>query len=286
MDRTSMPRLTGVGTTVLTLLLVSASSWAGPPKRPEPPDRMRVKPDLVVSSFSAAKTGLRSDGTNLVRLTVKVGLGAMGGASTGPFKVRVEWRRLRTVDPRVKPVFPAYQLLREAGIAGMSSSPASGVIRLETRTFDDEVPSGESREYRVTVDSMDQVDEASEANNQATTTYEPRTCSGPDLVLTRVRVDGVVKVWVRNQCTTPCEGGISYGYDPLDTGTGGITQAISTRIGGEAEIGPVGTMMATRHMRVWVAVDSGPCRDLHPGNNTCVVELRPGETSRTFTCGH
>ncbi len=270
----------------VALVLAAAGAWAGPPSKQKNPDRMLIKPDLVVNSFSAARTRVRSDGTNLVRLTAKVGLSSMGGGSTGPFKVKVEWRRLRTVDPRVKPVFAPYQLLREAGISGMSSNPASGVIRLETRTFDDEVPSGESREYRVTVDSMGQVAEASEANNQATTTYEPTTCSGSDLVLTRVRVDGVVKVWVRNRCTTPCEGSISYGYDPLDTGAGGITQGISSRIGGEAEIGPVGTMMATRHMRVWVAVDSGPCRDLHPGNNTCVVELRPGETSRTFTCSH
>ncbi len=287
MTRNTLYRLTHVGAPLLGFALATGAAWGGPPATQHaPPGAMRVKPDLFVQSFTVARTGVRPDGTNLVRLTVRVQLRAMGPASTGPFKIKTEWRPLRAHDPRVKPVFAAYSPLREAGISGMSTSSSSRTVALETRTFDDAVPSGASREYRVTIDSLNQVDEGSETNNQATTTWEPTVCDGVDLELTRVRVDGAVRVWVRNRCSGTCEGVISYGYFPLDTGAGGITQQISSRIRGEEEIGPVGNMVASRHMRVWVAVDSGPCRDANSRNNECVVELGEGETSRTFECRH
>jgi hypothetical protein len=280
-------RLTRAGAPLLGLTLAAAAAWAGPPQvQRSPPELMRVQPDLAVQSFTVAKTGVRRDGTNLVRLTVKVQLSAVSAASVGPFKIKTEWRPVRAAPGRVKPSFAVYSPLRDAGVSGMSTSGRSRALTLETRTFDDAVPSGSSREYRVTIDSLDQVDEGNESNNQATTTWEPTVCSGVDLELTRVRVHGSVNVWVRNRCSGTCEGEISYGYFPLDTGAGGITQHISSRIGGEEEIGPVGTMVASRHMRVWVAVDSGPCRDTNSGNNECVVELGDDETSRSFECRH
>lgn len=273
-------------TPLLGLVLAVAAAWAGPQASQKPADRASVMPDLSVHSFTVARTGVRRDGTNLVRLTVRVRLGAAGDASVGPFKIRTEWRRPLTSHRLTRPVSGAYSLLREAGVGGMHTSASARAAAVETRTFEDAVPSGERREYRVTIDSTNQVEEGSESNNQATAAWEPTVCGGVDLELVRVRVSGTVTVWVRNRCSGTCEGTIAYSYFPLDTGAGAITQQIASRIGGEEEIGPAGNMVASRHMRVSISVDGGACRDVNPGNNECVVELRPGETSRTFECRH
>ena len=211
-----------------------------------PPPPKAVQPDLYVASFTAEKTGVLGDGSHRIRLTAKVGVRSPVRASTGPFKLAVEWKSVAPGPLRRTKGTLVYRLLQEAGIAGLSYDPTSRIAtRLETRTFEDTVPAGTEREYRLTIDSMSQVAEADENNNRSTVRYKAPVvhlevfCSGVDLRITRMRFqrrsdgDTVVDVWVENLCDDPCESGIFYSIDQGEAvpGAGSVERTILPRIG-------------------------------------------------------
>lgn len=285
---------------ILIALAVAATS-AVATAAPAPPG-MKVKPDLYIQSFTAAKAG--STFWNVqVRLTVKVGIRSAAATSTGPFKVRVEWREevagLRGRSSR-RSAKSAWTALPEAGIASMQVDPASSRVPLEARTFDATVPGGKTYEFRAVVDSMDQVEESNETNNTETTTYEATICAetGVDLVFTQMRLqrrpdgDVQVDVWVENQCDDPCVSDIYYIIDDSDaTGRPGtVERRILVRVNGNTEVGPVGATVvngvAGRDLTYKVRIEprGGSCPEASTVNNSCTGKILASETSKTVDC--
>ncbi len=270
-----------------------------------PPAAKPVEPDLYVASFTAEKIGVLGDGSHRVRLTAKVGMRSPVRASTGPFKLTVEWKSVAPGPLRRTKGTLVYTLLQEGGVAGLSYDPTSRIVsRMATRTFEATVPAGTERQFRLTIDSMRQVAEADETNNQATVRYRAPAfhlevfCSGVDLRLTRMRFqrrpdgDTVVDVWVKNLCSDPCEAGIFYSIDQGEAvpGAGSVERTIMPRIGGETEVGPVGATIvdgvagsdATYTVRIGPV--GGACTENSDTNNSCRGTIRAGETTRTFDC--
>lgn len=250
---------------------------------------VKVKPDLTVSSARAERTGLAPDGAHRVRVTVAARCASPAPATCGAFKILAEYR-----DGRVGP----WQRLGEAGVPSLGSGGATAVIPTATRFFDDTVPAGRTRAYRLTVDPADRVDEGNETNNTATTVYRATGCPGTDLVLTQVgmrrRADGgtLVQVWVRNRCLEPCVAEIDYEIDEGEAipGGGGISQRIGRRIEGEAAVGPLGNAVAAGQAgrdatyTVRIVPRGGSCAETSAANNSCRVTIRAGEASRNVSC--
>lgn len=256
------------------------------------PDAIRVKPDILFASVDVARTGVLADGRHQVRLTATVRCAASLPVSCGAFKVRAE----RSDDGG-----HAYTFLGEAGIASLGSGGTTVVVPTETRWFDDAVPSGVTRTYRITADAGNLVEETNEGNNVRTVRYAATGCPGSDLVLTKVQLirhhsgGALVHVWVRNRCLADCVANIVYVMDvdeALDGGGLGVEQPIGTRIPGTTEVGPMGTTVApgrvTGDLTYTVSIEArgGPCRETSTANNSCRVTLRAAETDRTFTCPH
>lgn len=260
-------------------------------KKPELSGAAMLKPDLQVHKIFVSKTGVTSSGDHNVRITVKVKNIARFKNCCGPFKIKLEWRENRK---------SRYRFLRNSGIARLCYDPALMKQVIETRFFDDTVPKGKSREYRVTLDFLGQVIESREDNNQATVIYRhilvhSYGCIGVDLVLKKVEIKrtetGVyVKAYVKNRCTGSCNGSIDIAIDEslIPGGSGGIVQPI-----GISRIEPYG-----EYENVWVGVMSNPdgdstytvtanltgCTDRNNSNNSCRVTLRRGADNVTKNC--
>jgi hypothetical protein len=255
------------------------------------PAALRIKPDIVLSTPTVARTGVLADGRHQVRLTATVRCASTEvSVSCGTFKIRVE---------RSNDLGHTYTFLAEAGIASLASGGVAVVGPSETRFFDDVVAAGNTRTYRVTADSGSAVDESNEGNNVKTVRYAATGCPGSDLALTRVQLirhhsgGALVHVWVRNRCLEDCAANIVYVMDvseALDGGGLGVEQPIGTRIPGTTEVGPMGTTVAPGRAAgdltytVSIEARGGPCRDTSTANNSCRVTLRAAETDRTFTC--
>jgi len=278
-----------------TLAVAAAAAAPAPPG-------MKVKPDLYVQSFTAAKTGA-TPVAHQVRLTVRVGIRASTAVSTGPFKILVQYRQA-LAGPTGRMGRSArkggWTALPEAGVAGMSYNPTSAKVPLVSRTFDTTVPGGKTYEFRATVDSMNQVDEANETNNGATASYEASICSetGVDLVFTQMRLqrrpdgDVQVDVWVENQCDDDCVSDIYYVIDDSDaTGRpGAVERRILVRVNGNSEVGPVGATVvpgiAGRDLtyRVRIETRGGGCPEATTANNSCAGTIAAGETTKIVNC--
>jgi hypothetical protein len=255
------------------------------------PDALRIKPDIVLSTPTVARTGVLADGRHQVRLTATVRCASTEvSVSCGTFKIRVE---------RSEDLGRTYTFLAEAGIASLASGGVTVVGPSETRTFDDVVAAGHTRVYRVTADSSTMVDESNEGNNVKTVRYTATGCPGSDLALTKVQLirhrsgGALVHVWVANRCLEDCTANIVYVMDvseALDGGGLGVEQPIGTRIPANTEVGPLGTTVApgrvTGDLTYTVSIEArgGPCRETSTANNSCRVTLRASETDRTFTC--
>lgn len=260
---------------------------AAPP--PTTPPGMKVKPDLAIVKVKAERTGLTADGAHQARIsaTVSCSSQAMTPVSCGPFKIRFEYR---------SPKSAAWTHLGEAGVASLGSGGASRTVPTATRFFDDTVPVGQSRSYRVTVDSMNQVEESNEGNNSETTSYRAEGCGAADLELTKVWMQRVtagpdagtvaVRVYVKNRCTRACVADVEYSVDASETVPGAaiIRETIASRVDGETEIGPLGSLKAPgnpgtfQSYTVRIAALGGSCPDTDTANNVCRVTICP-------TCG-
>lgn len=294
-------------------VLLAAVAGAAPPTT-----ATKVKPDLVAASVTAARERIRPEGVYQVRVTVKVALRAAGDVSTGPFKVRVEYRDapLLAVRSEAKSL-AVWTLLQEGGVAGMTFSTASSRLPGETRTFSDTVPPGVVRTYRAKVDSMDQVEEADETNNQATATFRAEGCSGVDLVVTRVKLrrsarGTVGKVWVANRCLATCECVVQWGPvrapSPDYVTYSDVGQVIARRLGGEqtaespnwldcsdgsvvvdpAAVPPPESGAAAAPSDetwvIWVSMGSPGCAETNGSNNSCRATIRAGQESSVTEC--
>ncbi len=291
-------------TIVAFLALAAAPLAAAPPAQTPVAQRVGATPDILVQSAKAERIAVRPDGQHRVRITVAARCAAPVPTTCGAFKILAE--RL-DIDPATSEYSDAYLAgmagftrLGEAGVASLSSgSPADAAVPLAVRTFEDYVPSGRLRQYRVVADSGGAVAESNERNNVKGVRYLAITCAGADVVLTRVELvrqthsgGTLVHVWVRNRCSDPCVANLVYTIDEHEAVPGGtgVEQPIGTRLDGDVEVGPLGNVVAAgqagHDATYTVAVEArgGPCRELSTANNSCRVTIRAGETSRTFTC--
>jgi len=258
-------------------------------KKPEI-SRVLLKPDLQVHKISVLKTGNTSDGDN--KVSVKVILKNISKLKncSGPFKIKLEWRKNKK---------SRFRFLRNAGIANLCFNPAHRRQVMEERTFDDTVPKGESRYYRATIDYLNQVTEANENNNQAFVTYKYLRpfvvgCIGVDLVLKKVEIkrtsSGVfLKAFVKNKCRGRCNGSIEIAVDEsaIPGGDRGLVQPIGVNVepNGEYENSWVGIRFnPDGNSRYTVTAKLIGCIDRNLSNNTCVVTLRHGANEVTKNC--
>lgn len=279
----------------VAVLAVTVATAAAAPRKSK-----AVVPDLQIASFTAEAVSVQPDGSHRIRLTARVTLRAGTRVSTGPFKIAVAWRSVGLPGSfGARKVVHSYTLLQEAGIAGLTYDPARRVVgAVAVRTFDDTVPAGHEREYRLTIDSMKQVPEGNEANNQATVRYRASGCPGTDLQLTRLRLqrrpdgDTRVDVWIKNRCSEPCEAFIYYLIDESAAVPGGTTveRGIVPRLDGETEVGPVGATVvdgtagedATYTVRI--EPRGTGCSETNTLNNSCRGTIRAGEAEKTIDC--
>jgi len=304
----------------LAVAVLTAAAGLAADKAP-PTTATKIKPDLIASSVNARQTSILPEGAYRVRVTVRVGLTAAGNVSTGPFKVKLEYQDAPLLSTRrMTKSLGTWTFLQQAGIAGMKYSMVSSRMPSETRTFDDTVPPGVVRTYRASVDSMDQVAEANESNNQATDSFRAEGCAGVDLVVQRVqirRTEGGTfgKVWVKNRCLATCEGSVQWSAN-TDPGPRwiSIAQTVASRIGGEEVVessnwlnlktGAVVADPATAPPSEYVVWEDGEepgditwviwvlrgpepgCAETNTDNNSCRVVLRVGADSASAVCGH
>ncbi len=271
-------------------LFLSAAGWYLPgqakAQKTTEAEHIAVRGDLTILSVDVERLGFTADGGHRVRLNVKVGFSsAARTASSGPFKIRAEYRDGLGV----------YSRLGEVDVAGLGGGAASPVMPTATRSFDAVVASGATRTFRVTVDPTGMVTETNELNNQAAKNYAATGCRGVDLVLTRVEVErttggAVVHVWVRNRCLDACAGVVSYSVDPREClpGEMGVAQEIGRRFEGETRYGPLGNAVvpgrAGAELIYIVSIDisGADCRDSDLTNNSSRVVLPASETRRVF----
>jgi len=267
---------------------VLATVATAAPTKPTPVG-LKVKPDLVIVKVKAERTGLTADGAHQVRISATASCSSPTATPVGcgPFKISFESRNPRSV---------AWTLLGEAGVASLGSGGASRTVPTATRFVDDTVPVGQTRSYRVTADSMKQVEESNESNNSETTSYRAEGCGPADLELTKVWMQRVtagahagtvaIRVYVKNRCTTACVADVQYSVDSSETVPGAaiIRETIATRVDGETEIGPLGSLLAPgnpgtyQSYTVRIAARGGSCPDTDTANNVCRVTICP-------TCG-
>lgn len=266
------------------------------------PARAKIKPDLFVQSCTASLIPPQAE-MQKVRVTVRLGVRAAAKVSTGPFKVKVEWRSKTKFRPRRGVLGrggEGWSPLPEAGVAGLTYDPARRRVPLATRTFTATVPWGGTYLFRATVDAMDQVDEADESNNTATTELRAAHCEAGqvDLVLTRIRLQRqpggrvVVDAWARNTCSTACVTDVLYVV--TETTASGLSRAsintIASRLDGDSAIGPVSANFpgagddAELTYSASIGKRGGACRETDTANNDCSGSLGAGETSKTITC--
>jgi len=296
-------------TKIGTSLVIAVATMAAAPLLTAPPaptraaQRVAATPDIYVQSATAERVGVRPDGMHRVRITASVRCAAPVPVTCGPFKVLAQWLDIDPSTPDYADTYstgiPAFTRLGEAGVASLDSGGgAAAAVPLAVRTFDDAVPSGHLRQYRIVADSGGAVAESDERNNVKGVRYRAVTCAGSDILLSRVelvrdsRGGTLVHVWVRNRCSDPCAAGLVYTIDEHEAVPGGtgVEQPIGSRLDGDVEVGPLGNVLAAgvaghdATYTVGVEVRGGPCRDLNPANNTCRVTIHAGEASRTFTC--
>ena len=275
-------------------IAIAVAAWgvvatAAPPK--PTPAGITVKPDLVIVNSKAERTGFAAGGAHRVRVSVTVRCSAPTTAALtcGAFKILAEYKDGKG---------GTWRRLGEAGVASLSSGGLTSKIPTETRFFDDTVPAGRTRSYRLKVDSMEQVSEINETNNTATTSYRATGCPGIDLVLTQVSMQRnsgggtLIRVWVKNRGVEPCVAELSYVIDESEAvpGAPGVMQGLGSRFDGETEAGPLGSLIAAGRpgmdatYTVSIVASGGSCAETNTANNSCRVTIRAGETSRTVRC--
>lgn len=267
-------------------------------------DKKLLLPDLQVHSVKVDKIGTTAAKDHRVRITVKVKNVARFKNCCGPFKVKLEWTDGNLSD---------LQYLGEAGVARLCSNPISARLVLETRTFEDTVPVGTTRKYKATVDSMNQVTEIPENNNEgfaeyraprlATTLLSDRVrmrfvCPGIDLALTRIEIRRTdrgmfIKAYAKNRCTGSCSGGVRFVLDESEVAgePSAVTQdvAVSISSGGEySTSGWIGVRSKDdRTCTYTVSVEAlTPCSESHLSNNYCEVSIAPSQTYVDQTSCH
>ncbi len=291
-------------TMIVALTLAAAPALSAAPVGTPTAQRVAARPDLYVQSAKAERLGVRPDGQHRVRVTVAVRCAAPVPTTCGAFKILAERLDIDPTTPEYTDTALAgmagFTRLGEAGVASLSSGGgAAAAVPLAVRTFDDNVPSGRLRQYRIVADSGGAVAETDERNNVKGVRYRAVTCAGSDVVLTRVELvrqtnsgGTLVHVWVRNRCSDPCVANLVYTIDEHEAVPGGtgVEQPIGTRLDGDVEVGPLGNVVAAgqagHDATYTVAVEArgGPCREISTANNSCRVTIRAGETSRTFSC--
>lgn len=287
---------------LLLVVMVGAVGGYAQKKGTSSGDRVLVKPDLQVHGVTVEKTGETALHNHRVKITVKVRNVCRLKSCSGPFKVKIEWTEAAS---------PGYHYLGQAGIRQLCSSPLSVRTSLAIRYFEDTVPVGNTREYKVTADYLGQVVEAREDNNEAVARYEARRtvamapggtvhmsriCPGVDLALTRVEIRrtdrGVyIKAYAKNICVGSCSGGVRFILDESEVAgePSAVSQdvAVSISSGGEySTSGWIGVryedgQTCTYTARVEALI---PCSETNTANNSCRVSIGPAETYRDQRC--
>jgi hypothetical protein len=287
---------------VLLIIIIGTAGGYAQKKGTSSGDRMLVKPDLQVHGVTVEKTGETALHNHRVKITVKVKNACRLKSCSGPFKLKIEWTETAS---------PGYHYLGEAGIDQLCTSPASARLAVATRYFEDTVPVGNTREYKVTVDYLGQVVEAKEDNNEAVAEYEARRtvamapgstvhmsriCPGVDLALTRVEIRrtdrGVyIKAYAKNICVGNCSGGVRFILDESEVAgePSAVSQdiAVSISSGGEySTSGWIGVRYEDGRTCAYTArVEAlSPCSETNTANNSCRVSIGPSETYKDQRC--
>lgn len=253
-------------------------------------NRIAITPDLRVLSVQVERSGFAADGSHLVRVRAAIVLMAPGAVCAGPFAVLVSKNDLRS---------DRYTVLGRGSVARLCSNPASTRAATAVLEFADTVPVGGRRRYMAQADEGNQVAEAQEGNNTATSeTYVAKSyCAGVDLALTSVEIvrdggDGVfIRASARNRCTDSCPSFVTFRFAVSAPGTGyaDVTQGVNVPITGLAEfshpaIGFYGRSDGSVTYRIRIDPDSASCIDSSPANNECLVTLAASEARKTQTC--
>lgn len=151
------------------------------PISPEGASSIKLKPDIVISNLQVTRIDGTSELDN-VRIAATI-TNTASGTSTGPFKVRVDWRAIPRTAPEWSddPDFLAdipWNYLSSGGVQNLINDPSRRSMPSVTLYFDHVVPLEQLESnryvYRVTADYMNQVDEAKEHNNASGEYYPGR----------------------------------------------------------------------------------------------------------------
>ena len=118
----------------------------------------QIQADLLIPSINIFKTGNTDSGGHKIKIIVTVKNNCPVIKCVGPFEVHVEY---------ADSLSGIFKSLGKAQVASLCSRPKPTTQRF----FDDTIPAGETRQYRVMVDSLRQVDEQNESNNIQTKEY-------------------------------------------------------------------------------------------------------------------
>lgn len=171
----------------LALCLIAIIITAGvvyAAKSPTPPKDVpstKLKPDIIISNIQITRVDGTSELDN-VRIAATI-TNTVRGTSTGPFKVRVDWRAIPRTAPEWSddPDFLAdipWNYLNSGEVENLINDPSRKSMPSVTLYFDHVVPLEQLESnryiYLVTADCMNQVDEAKEYNNASGEYYPSR----------------------------------------------------------------------------------------------------------------
>jgi hypothetical protein len=268
----------------LILFLSTVFIGTSQEKKPEIVEKVKMKPDLKVHSVFVERTGFTSTKAHRVRVTANVINASRFRTCDGPLKVKVE---KKDMSRRRKTL---YSRLGEAGVVELCADPTSGKLRTVSRVFDDIIPFGKTRKYKVTVDSMDQVSESSETNNILySDPYEALSeCDGVDVKIQWVEIRRTsrgmfIEAHAKNVCDGSCRGDVIWHIDESEAvpGAAGISQGpLSTRVDPFQEFhtsGPALGVMSTdgRVNTYTVRIEVGaPCSQ----SDSCRISIGPSDS--------
>lgn len=177
-----MKNISFLGLCLVAIIITAGVAYAAKsPISANDASSTKLKSDIVISNVQITRVDGTSELDN-VRIAATI-TNTVRGTSTGPFKVRVDWRAIPRTAPEWSddPDFLAdipWNYLNSAGVQNLINDPSRRSMPSVTLYFDHVVPLEQLESnryvYLVTADYMNQVDEAKEHNNASGECYPSR----------------------------------------------------------------------------------------------------------------